>query len=125
MLPLQGFWNAVVYVVTSQTACAGLWRGAQELPDAKSGRGGGGGKSSDGGGGGGLELDNVNGGIGGPKGRDTCAGATTKFEKLAGGLGSLNGNGKGMKKSGGARMDRRTSQRLESDDCSVASFRGR
>lgn len=27
MLPLQGFWNAVVYVVTSRGACGVLWRG--------------------------------------------------------------------------------------------------
>ena len=35
VLPLQGFFNAVVYIVTSQTACRNLWRsvtGAQELP---------------------------------------------------------------------------------------------
>lgn len=35
VLPLQGFLNAVVYVITSQTACRNLWRsmtGAQELP---------------------------------------------------------------------------------------------
>lgn len=35
VLPLQGFLNAVVYIITSQTACRNLWRsmtGAQELP---------------------------------------------------------------------------------------------
>ena len=35
VLPLQGFWNAIVYVITSQTACRNLWRsvtGRQELP---------------------------------------------------------------------------------------------
>jgi hypothetical protein len=35
VLPLQGFLNAVVYVITSQTACRNLWRsitGGQELP---------------------------------------------------------------------------------------------
>ncbi|KAK4696564.1 hypothetical protein P7C71_g1385, partial [Lecanoromycetidae sp. Uapishka_2] len=35
VLPLQGFLNAIVYVITSQTACKNLWRsmtGAQELP---------------------------------------------------------------------------------------------
>ncbi|KAL2051419.1 hypothetical protein ABVK25_008286 [Lepraria finkii] len=35
VLPLQGFLNAIVYIITSQTACRNLWRsitGAQELP---------------------------------------------------------------------------------------------
>jgi hypothetical protein len=35
VLPLQGFFNAVIYIVTSQTASRNLWRsmtGAQELP---------------------------------------------------------------------------------------------
>lgn len=35
VLPLQGFFNAVVYIITSQTACRNLWRsmtGGQELP---------------------------------------------------------------------------------------------
>ena len=35
VLPLQGFFNAIVYIITSQTACRNLWRsitGAQELP---------------------------------------------------------------------------------------------
>lgn len=35
VLPLQGFFNAIVYIVTSQTACHNLWRsmtGAQQLP---------------------------------------------------------------------------------------------
>ncbi|MCJ1275697.1 hypothetical protein MMC21_003500 [Puttea exsequens] len=34
VLPLQGFFNAIVYIVTSQTACRNLWRrmwGGQEL----------------------------------------------------------------------------------------------
>lgn len=26
VFPLQGFWNAVVYIITSQTACRRLWR---------------------------------------------------------------------------------------------------
>ena len=94
----------------------------------------GGRKSS--GGGGGLELGVVNGGVvglGDLGGAKAGAGATTKLERLAGGLGSLNGNGNGngngKKKGGDARRQRftsrRTSQRLESDDCSVASLRGR
>lgn len=35
VLPLQGFFNAVIYIITSQTACRNLWRsmtGAQQLP---------------------------------------------------------------------------------------------
>ena len=35
ILPLQGFFNATVYAITSQTACRNLWRsmtGAEELP---------------------------------------------------------------------------------------------
>lgn len=35
VLPLQGFLNAIVYAITSQTACRNLWRsmtGAQQLP---------------------------------------------------------------------------------------------
>ena len=35
VLPLQGFFNAIVYMITSQTACRNLWRsmtGAHELP---------------------------------------------------------------------------------------------
>lgn len=35
VLPLQGFWNAVVYIITSQTACRNLYRslvGKPELP---------------------------------------------------------------------------------------------
>ena len=35
VLPLQGFFNTIVYIITSQTACRNLWRGltgAQELP---------------------------------------------------------------------------------------------
>jgi len=35
VLPLQGFWNACVYIITSQTACRNLYRavvGKQELP---------------------------------------------------------------------------------------------
>ena len=35
VLPLQGFFNSLVYIVTSQTACRNLWRsmtGAQALP---------------------------------------------------------------------------------------------
>ena len=35
VLPLQGFLNSIVYIVTSQTACRNLWRrltGGQELP---------------------------------------------------------------------------------------------
>ncbi|KAL9072509.1 MAG: hypothetical protein Q9161_003521 [Pseudevernia consocians] len=102
VLPLQGFWNALVYVVTSQTACRDLWRsvtGAQVLPR----------KSS----------VHVNGGVvglrdlGSPKG-------DTKLERFAGGLGG--------KKAGDVRLERftsrRTSQRLESDDSSVTSLRG-
>ncbi|KAK4690704.1 hypothetical protein P7C71_g6149, partial [Lecanoromycetidae sp. Uapishka_2] len=35
VFPMQGFWNAVVYIITSQTACRNLWRsmrGKPELP---------------------------------------------------------------------------------------------
>lgn len=27
VFPLQGFWNGIVYIITSQTACRRLWRG--------------------------------------------------------------------------------------------------
>lgn len=102
VLPLQGFWNALVYVVTSQTACRDLWRsvtGAQVLPR----------KSS---------VD-VNGGVVGLRDLGSAKG-DTKLERFAGGLGS--------KKGGDVRLERftsrRTSQRLESDDSSVTSLRG-
>lgn len=35
VLPLQGFFNAIIYIISSQTACRNLWRsmtGAHELP---------------------------------------------------------------------------------------------
>ena len=52
MLPLQGFWNALVYVVTSRTACGNLWR---EMV----GRGGSAGGDE---GGGGMGLGELRGG---------------------------------------------------------------
>ncbi|SLM34978.1 GPCR, rhodopsin-like, 7TM [Lasallia pustulata] len=39
VLPLQGFWNAVIYIATSMTACRGLWRtprGQRRRPAASS-----------------------------------------------------------------------------------------
>lgn len=97
MLPLQGFWNALVYIVTSQTACADLWRevtGAQELPTkGKRGR-----RRGD------NKRDVVNGGVVGLKDLRGAKGGDTRRERFT---------------------SRRTSQRLESDDCSVASLRGR
>lgn len=83
--------------------------GAQELPSRRGGRG----KSGE------LDLDVVNGGVVGL--------GDLGSQKVKVGVGSLKGKGKG--KGGDARLDRftsrRTSQRLESDDCSVASVRGR
>lgn len=32
VLPLQGFWNAIVYIITSQTACRNLWRAIIQQP---------------------------------------------------------------------------------------------
>lgn len=104
VLPLQGFWNALVYVVTSQTACRNLWRsvtGAQELPRK-------------------CSLDGVVGlGRLGP-GKAGKGDGETKVERFRGGLGSL--------KKGDARLERftsrRTSQRLESDVSSMTGLRG-
>lgn len=97
VLPLQGFWNALVYIVTSQTACVDLWRevtGAQELPTKRGRR-----AKSDG-----LDLNVVNGGVVGLRDLRSAKGGDTRMERFT---------------------SRRTSQRLESDDCSVASLRGR
>lgn len=108
VLPLQGFWNALVYVVTSQTACRNLWRsatGAQELLPRK---------------GGGLDGVGNGGVVGlGDLGRGERE-RESKVERFKGGLGSL--------KKGDARLERftsrRTSQRLESDVSSVTGLRG-
>ena len=32
VFPLQGFWNVVVYIITSQTACKRLWAHIRGLP---------------------------------------------------------------------------------------------
>ncbi|CAD6563967.1 MAG: hypothetical protein ASARMPRED_002596 [Alectoria sarmentosa] len=108
VLPLQGFCNALVYVVTSQTACANLWRsvtGAQS--DLL------------------LLLPRKGGG-----------GAVGNSGAVVVGLGDLVGTAKGDARGdrftggrkGETRLERftsrRTSQRLVSDDSSVASLRG-
>lgn len=101
VLPLQGFWNAVVYVVTSRRACGDLWRGV-----VRGGRAGGGNDGSGSGSGNGIGIGAVGMGEG-------------RLDRFAGGLGS---------KKGDTRLERftsrRTSQRLESDDSSVLSLRG-
>lgn len=32
VFPLQGFWNVIVYIITSQTACKRLWAQLRGLP---------------------------------------------------------------------------------------------
>ncbi len=113
MLPLQGFCNAGVYAVTSRRACGELWR------EVRGGRVKGG--DGDGGGGGG------GGAVGLEEWREREREGTGKLQRLKEGLGSGNGNGNGNGK-GETRLERfttrRASERLESDDSSVASLRG-
>lgn len=99
VLPLQGFWNALVYVVTSQTACGNLWRsvtGAQDWLPRKGGAVGNGGVV------GLVELGTVKGDAKGDRFTGSRKG-DTRLERFT---------------------SRRTSQRLVSDDSSVASLRG-
>ena len=75
VLPLQGFWNALVYIITSQTACRNLWRRvfSNQPPVPR--------KDSYVGGGGGQGLDAPPGGKHGPvvvSGDDDGSGGATK-----------------------------------------------
>lgn len=105
VLPLQGFWNALVYMITSQTACRNLWRsatGAQELP-----------RKSDAA----LVSDRVVG-LGGDPGAGV-KGPETKSERFAGGLACRKGDTKLERFT-----SRMASQRLEGDDSSITILRG-
>lgn len=104
VMPLQGFWNALVYIVTSQSACRELWRSVTGA------RGGWSDRDRDGGGDGG-------GGVGG-LGDSGIVRGDMKLDRFAGGLGS---------KKRDTRLERftsrRMSERLESDESSISSLR--
>lgn len=94
VLPLQGFFNAIVYCVTSQTACRNLWRSMVGKPE--------------------IPMRNI-----------STMGVTGKGWNSR--MGSL-GKGGGEMGSGGleGKLDRftsrKSSQRLDSDDNSVANL---
>lgn len=107
MLPLQGFCNAVVYAVTSRTACGNLWRDVVGRPrrgSAGAGAGAGAGEA------------NANSNTGGSM---MGLGDLNKLERFKGGLGSKRGEGRLERFA-----SRKASRRLGSDESSVASLRG-
>ena len=108
----QGFWNALVYIITSQTACRHLWRAIT-----------------------GMQQRGKNGVVS-PVGRTNGAGSDEVVVigmgnvrnttgpapgKKAGALGSMKSKGHDSRRERFA--SRRTSERLESDESSVASLR--
>lgn len=100
VLPLEGFWNALVYIITSQTACRNLWRsvrGRHELLPRKNSGGFDGASGTGGGGGLGKAL---------PLGK----------------LGAVGGAGGGGKGRVDRFVSRRESVRLDSDVTSFTSL---
>lgn len=105
MLPLQGFCNAVVYAVTSRTACGNLWRDVVGRP-----------RRGSAGAGAGAGEANANSTTGGSM---MGLGDLNKLERFKGGLGSKRGEGRLERFA-----SRKASRRLGSDESSVASLRG-
>ena len=100
VFPLQGFWNAIVYIISSQTACRNLWRSMV-------------GKSA-------IPRRNVHTG-----GLDSSE-AATKWDTRSDSFGKNGGDVLGGASSAGGKLDRFSSrkagQRWETDATSVTSL---